>query len=224
MASTPPSSWRSSTAAYPSWVPAPLRETLLQRRLILVLGAVVFADTLFYAAIAPLLPSLAHELHLSKLSAGVMTAAYPIGAFFGSFPGGMLTVRIRPKRTVYFGLTLIAGSTLAFGWLDSAAGLDGARLIEGLGGACSWSGALAWLMIGVPGNRRGGTMGGAVAAAIMGSLLGPVIGTVASAVGRGPAFSGVVVLALVLMDQARRIPLVGAPSEQRLRDLRSALS
>lgn len=191
-----------------------------ERRLVLVLGAVVFTDTVFYAAIAPLLPSLVHELHMSKLSAGVMTAMYPIGTFVGSLPGGMLTVRIGPKRTVYVGLTLLAVSTLAFGWLDSVAALDAARFVEGVGGAFSWAGALAWLVADVPTNRRGQRIGGALGAAIAGSLFGPVIGTLASAVGRGPAFSAVVVLSVLLIDQARRIPLRHTPSAQSLRDLR----
>jgi hypothetical protein len=46
---------------------APARAT--ERRLVLVMSAVVFVDTLFYAVLAPLLPQLAHELHLSKLFA-----------------------------------------------------------------------------------------------------------------------------------------------------------
>ncbi len=190
----------------------------------LLVGAVVFVDTMFYAAIAPLLPTLAHQLHLSKLSAGVMTACYPVGTFFGSLPGGLLTVRIGPKRTVYAGLALLAGSTLAFGWLHSAPALDVARLAEGVGGACSWSGALAWIVAESPPAQRGRAMGGTVGAAIGGALFGPVIGTVAGATGRGPAFSGVVVLAVLLIDQSRRVPLVHTPSAQRLRDIRGALA
>ena len=31
-----------------------------RRRLVMLIGAVVFVDTMFYAAIAPLLPALAH--------------------------------------------------------------------------------------------------------------------------------------------------------------------
>jgi predicted MFS family arabinose efflux permease len=212
------------TAPYPSGVPTRLRETVSERRLVLVLGAVVFTDTVFYAAIAPLLPSLVHQLHMSKLSAGVMTAMYPIGTFVGSIPGGMLTVRIGPKRTVYVGLALLAVSTLAFGWLHSVAALDAARFVEGVGGAFSWAGALAWLVADVPANRRGERIGGALGAAIAGALFGPVIGVIASAVGRGPAFSGVVVLAIVLIDQARRIPLRHTPSTQRVRDLRVVFS
>jgi MFS family permease len=204
-------------------VPAPLASDLPRRRLVLLVGAIVFVDTMFYAAIAPLLPTLAHQLHLSKLSAGVMTACYPVGTFFGSLPGGLLTVRIGPKRTVYAGLALLAVSTVAFGWAHGAAALDLARLAEGVGGACSWAGALAWIVAESPATRRGQTMGGAIGAAIGGALFGPVIGTLASAIGRGPAFSGVVVLAVLLIDQSRRIRLTHSPSAQRIRDAARAL-
>ncbi len=102
-----------------------------ERRLVLVIGAIVFVDTMFYAAIAPLLPDLAHQLHLSKLSAGAMTAAYPAGTLIGSIPGGMLAARYGPKVAVIAGLTLLAASTLAFGFLDNAAALDAARFAEG---------------------------------------------------------------------------------------------
>src|SRR5207302_827906 len=99
----------------PGCTPRPLAATLrvhpaAERRLVIVVGAVVFVDTMFYAAIAPLLPGLAHSLHLSKLSAGVMTAAYPLGTLAGALPGGVLAVRVGPKRTVYAGLALLAGS------------------------------------------------------------------------------------------------------------------
>jgi MFS family permease len=194
-----------------------------ERRLVLVIGAVVFVDTMFYAAIAPLLPALAHSLHLSKLSAGVMTASYPAGTLAAAIPGGMLAVRFGPKRTVYIGLALLACSTLAFGFLQNAPALDAARLVEGVGGACSWAGGLAWIVAEAPPDRRGGQIGAALGAAIGGSLFGPVIGTLANAVGRGPAFSAVVVLSVMLIVLARGLPLSHAPSGQGLRQLRDAL-
>jgi MFS family permease len=187
---------------------------VLERRLVRVVGAIVFVDTLFYAAIAPLLPSLAHQLHLSKLSAGVMTASYPVGTLLGSIPGGVLAARAGPKTAVCTGLSLLGVSTLAFGFLDSAPLLDLARLIEGIGGACSWTGGIAWLVAEAPADRRGGLIGNALGAAIAGALFGPVLGTLASAVGRGPAFSAVVVCAIVLIDQARRLPSLKATSPQ----------
>src|SRR5437588_10973622 len=100
-----------------------------ERQLVLLVAAVVFVDTMFYAAIAPLLPTLAHELRLSKLSAGVMTAGYPAGTLAGSLPGGVLAVRAGPKRTVFAGLGLLACSTLAFGFLNDVVLLDAARVV-----------------------------------------------------------------------------------------------
>jgi MFS family permease len=194
-----------------------------ERRLVIVIGAVVFVDTMFYAAIAPLLPGLAHSLHLSKLSAGVMTAMYPLGTLVAALPGGVLAVRIGPKQTVYVGLTMLAASTLAFGLLNQPALLDLARFVEGVGGACSWAGGLAWIVASAAPDRRGELIGGALGAAIAGALLGPVIGTVASAIGRGPAFSLVVLLSLVLIIEAGRLPSVHTASGQGLRDIRRSL-
>jgi MFS family permease len=193
-----------------------------ERRLVLIIGAIVFVDTMFYAAIAPLLPTLARELHLSKLSAGAMTAAYPVGTLVGSLPGGMLAARYGPKLTVIAGLSLLACSTLAFGFLHNAALLDAARFAEGLGGACSWAGGLAWIVAEAPVHRRGALIGSVLGAAIGGALFGPVIGTVATAIGRAAAFSGVMVVALALIAQARRLPSPSLGSQQGLRELLEA--
>jgi MFS family permease len=194
-----------------------------ERRLVLVVGAIVFFDTMFYAAIEPLLPGLVHELHMSKFAAGVMTAAYPEGTLLGSLPAGVLAARVGPKATVYVGLTLLALSTLAFGFLHSELALDLARLLEGIGGACSWSGGLAWIVAEAPASRRGAMIGSALGAAIAGSLFGPIIGTLAAAIGRGAAFSVVVLVALGLIEAARRIPSTHVSTDQGLRELLGSL-
>ncbi len=73
-------------------------------------------------------------------------------------------------------------------------------------------------------ERRGGLIGGALGAGIAGALLGPVIGTVATAIGRAPAFSAVVVFAVALFVEARRLPSPPTRSEQGLRDIRRSLT
>ncbi len=168
------------------------------RLLFIVAGAVVFVDTMFYSAVAPLLPALTRELHLSKLSAGILTAGYPIGTLVGSLPGGMVAERAGPRTALYIGLFLMGGSSLAFGLLNNIALLDVARFVQGFGGAFTWSGALAWLIAEVPVQRRGRTIGASLAAGIAGALFGPVIGTMAHAFGRAPVFSAVVVVAAIL--------------------------
>ena len=189
----------------------------------MLVGAVVFVDTTFYAVIAPLLPSLAHELHLSKLSAGVLTASYAAGIMLGSVPSGILAARAGPKLAMIVGLGLLAGSTVAFAFLHSAPALDGARLIEGIGGACSWSGGLGWIVAETEPGRRGAVMGRALAAAIVGSLFGPVIGSLATAIGRPGAFSLVVVAALALLAQTARLPGRRVDSRQGARELLASL-
>jgi MFS family permease len=203
-------------------VPRSADETA-EHRLVLVISVVVFVDTMFYAVIAPLLPDLVHQLRLSKLSAGLMTASYPIGTLLGSLPGGILAVRVGPRFTVCTGLALLSCSTIAFALVSGPAALDTARFVEGVGGACSWAGGLAWIVAETSPERRGAMIGRALGAAIVGSLFGPVIGTVATATGRPAAFSAVAVVAVVLIAWTRHLPSHHAPSQQGLGDLRSAL-
>src|SRR5947209_6013154 len=129
------------------------------RRLILLVCAIVLVDTMFYAAIAPLLPYYAHRLQLSKSAAGVLVAAYPAGTLVGSLPGGWLATRAGVRSTVLLGLALMAGASLVFGFGRSAWVLDVARFAQGVGGAASWAGGLAWLVGAGPAARRGEMIG-----------------------------------------------------------------
>ncbi len=71
--------------------------------------------------------------------------------------------------------------------------------------------------------RRGALIGRALGAAIGGALFGPVIGTLANAIGRAPAFSLVVVIALLLIAETRRLPSSHVRSEQGFGSLLPAL-
>jgi MFS family permease len=186
------------------------------RLLFVVAGAVVFFDTVFYAAVVPLLPSLTRQLHLSKASAGVLTAGYALGTLVGSLPGGVLAQRAGPRVTLYTGLVLMGGSSLAFGLLDNVVLLDAARFVQGVGGACTWSGSMVWLIRETPVDRRGSAIGGALAAGIGGALFGPVVGTIAHALGRGPVFSAVVLVAAGLAAAVATLP--GPPAPEAARD------
>ncbi|HET6867281.1 MAG TPA: MFS transporter [Solirubrobacteraceae bacterium] len=181
------------------------------RLLFVVAGAIVFVDTAFYSAVVPLLPALTRDLHLTKASAGVLTAGYAVGTLAGSIPGGILAERAGPRVTLYVGLGLMGSSSLAFGLLDHVLLLDAARFIQGVGGACTWSGSLAWLIAEAPPSRRGSAIGGALAAGIGGALFGPVIGTMAHALGRAPVFSAVVLVAAGLAAAVAILPAPAVP-------------
>jgi len=168
------------------------------RRLALLVGAIVLVDTMFYAAITPLLPRLADELHLGKNGAGVMAGAYAAGVLVGSLPGGWMAARVGVKATILVGIALMSASGLAFAFGNSIALLDGARFLQGIGAACSWAGGMAWLAGEAPRERRGEVIGGVLGAAIFGVQLGPVLGALATAIGREAAFSTAVLFGLAL--------------------------
>jgi predicted MFS family arabinose efflux permease len=184
------------------------------RLLFLVAGGVVFFDTMFYAAVVPLLPSLTRDLHLSKASAGVLTASYAAGTLVGSLPGGLIAERAGPRVTLFTGLALMGISSLAFGLLDNVVLLDAARFVQGVGGACTWAGSMLWLILVAPPTERGSALGRVLAAGIAGALFGPVVGTLAHAIGRGPVFSAVVVVAVALAIAIARLPDPPAPEDR----------
>ena len=193
------------------------------RRLLFLVGAIVLVDTMFFAALTPLLEHYVDELDLGKAGAGVLQAMYPAGALVAGIPGGMAAARFGVKPTVLTGLTLLAITTVAFGFADSVWALDLARFLQGISSAFSWTGALSWLVAAAPPNRRGRLIGSAFGAAIAGALFGPVIGAVASFTGTAPAFSSVAGLALVLAVAAWRTPAATPTEPQPVRMLFRAL-
>lgn len=171
-------------------------------------SVLVLVDTVFFTALTPLLPHYVHSLHLSKTDAGILVAAYPLGTMVGSLPSGVVASRLGVRAAVVTGLFLMSGATLVFGFGSSIVVLDTARLAQGIGGACTWSGAMAWLAAGTPADRRGRALGVALGSSVAGALLGPVVGAVASALGTKQAFSAATFAAICLMLASFR---VGAP-------------
>jgi predicted MFS family arabinose efflux permease len=176
------------------------------RRLSLLVGAIVLVDTMFYAAITPLLPDLVDELDLGKNGAGVLAGSYAAGTLIGALPGGWLAARVGVKATVLAGLTLMSFSGLAFAFGSSVVVVDLARFMQGVGGACTWAGGMAWVAGEAPRERRGEVIGGVLGAAIFGVQLGPIVGALATAVGREAAFSTTVLFGLALGAWAITMP------------------
>jgi MFS family permease len=176
------------------------------RRLLIFASVVVLVDTSFYAAITPLLPHLTEEFGLSKTGAGLLAAAYPAGTFVGGLPGGWLAARVGVKPTVLTGLGLMTVSSVGFAFGDSIVVLDVARFVQGVGGAASWAGAMAWLAAMAPRAQRGQVIGSAMGAAIAGALLGPAIGVLADLVGFKAVFAGIGVVGLGLMAWTTQMP------------------
>jgi MFS family permease len=169
----------------------------------------------------PLLPHFASKYDLSKGEAGVLTALYAAGVLAAAVPGGMAASRFGPRPAALFGVGLTAVTSLAFALASDVWMLGTARLLQGIGSAFSWSGALAWLVAAAPRERRGAYIGATMGAAVFGALLGPVLGAVATVVGVRAAFIGVSGLGIVLGAWVLATPGV-EPQPQSLSALRRA--
>jgi MFS family permease len=196
------------------------RQSSVVRKLLLLTSVVVFFDTLFFAALTPLLPHFARSFELGKVGAGLLAAAYPAGAFLGAIPSGIVAGRLGVKPTMIVGLVLVGICTLAFGVSNQAWELDAARFAQGVASAFSWTGALGWLVASSPPKRRGALIGRAFAAAVFGALFGPVIGGVASVAGIGWTFGAVAVASFGLVGWAAAVP---APADDRAHDIGALL-
>jgi MFS family permease len=193
------------------------------RRLLFLVGGIVFVDTMFFVALTPLLPEYTDEYGLTKAGAGVLAGAYPVGALAGGIPGGMATARFGARPTAIAGVLLIAVTTMIFATGSSIVVLDTARFAQGFGSAFAWTAGLTWLVGSTPSDRRGQVIGLAMSAAIVGALFGPVLGGVASVVGQEWAFGAAALVAVALAVWAF---FTGAPprtTPQPLRMLVDAL-
>ena len=191
------------------------------RRLLLLVCAIVFIDTSFYAAITPLLPYYADHEHLTKTSAGILSGAYPAGTLVASLPAGALAARFGPRALLAAGLAMLAATSIVFGLASSIVVLDVARFAQGVGGALSWTGGMGWLSGAAPAERRGAMMGTAMAAATGGALMGPVLGAIARGAGTAVTFGAVGVIAAILLVLVLTMP--GRPPAREGEELGGSL-
>jgi DHA1 family multidrug resistance protein-like MFS transporter len=178
------------------------------RRIVVVCGSIVFVDAMLFGAIIPLLPRFADDYDLTKLEAGLLLGAYGGGSLVGGLPSGFLVGRIGPKRGVIAGLTLLFVSSLFFAAADDPLALGLARFAQGVASSMTWAGALAWVALDTPKEKRGQALGTVFGVAVFGFVVGPMFGGVADRVGIRPAFVTVAVVAGAL---AAALALVHPP-------------
>ena len=183
------------------------------RRLLVLVSTVVFVDAMLFGALAPLVPGYADEFGLSKTGAGLLVGSFGAGALLGGIPGGLAAARFGPKRAVVVGLGLLAVASFAFAAAEGPWALGLARLVQGASSTITWAGALAWLTVATPRERRGELIGTAFGAAVFGAILGPMFGAVADAISVRVSFSVVGALAACLAAWAATRP-AAAPEQQ----------
>ena len=189
------------------------------RRLLALVCSVLLVETVFFAALGPLLPDFQDKLGLAKWQAGVLVGMYALGGLLGAVPGAFVVTRRGVRATLVVGLIGLAASSVVFGLVDSYWLLVLARLAQGVAGAMCWTAALAWLVSAAPRERRGELIGVAMSAAIGGALLGPLLGAAAAHFGRPAALAGIAVLSLALAGWCLATPKPEGEERQPIRML-----
>jgi MFS family permease len=129
------------------------------RRLLALSCAIVLVDTIFYAALYPLVPYFEEEFGLSKSAVGILSGAYGAGVLVGSVPGGYLASRSGVRITALVGLILMSVTSVMFALVDTTWLLVASRFIGGFGSALSWVAAFTWLVDRAPEGRRAEMIG-----------------------------------------------------------------
>lgn len=181
------------------------------RRLLFLTCAIVLADTVFYAALTPLVPYFSEGLGLSKSAVGVLTGSFGAGVLLGSAPGAYAAAKLGAKPAALFGLALLALSSLLFGLSGEGWQLVLLRFVGGLGSAFSWVAAFTWLTARAPEERRGQMIGTLLSAAVVGALIGPALGGAAATFGPAPTFALVALAGAAVLLWAALTPPPEAP-------------
>ncbi|MGH3089959.1 MAG: MFS transporter, partial [Rubrobacteraceae bacterium] len=108
------------------------------RKLLMLCCSIVLVDTVFHAALVPLIPHFTQELGLSKFEVGILSGSFGAGVLIGSVPGGYMVMRAGVKATAIFGFAIFSATSLVFGFAGSEWLLVSARFGEGFGSALSW--------------------------------------------------------------------------------------
>jgi MFS family permease len=156
-------------------------------RLRIFAAAVAFGEAGLYSVLAPLLPTLTHELRLSDPGAGVLSAAYPVGMVLATWPAGLAAGR-HARGTAICGMWAIAVSSVGFALGASATVLIASRLLQGAGAAAAWAGALAWIIRETRPGDRGMAIGATIGAGFAGTVVAPLLAGVASGGARTEVF------------------------------------
>lgn len=181
------------------------------RRLLFLTCAIVLADTVFYAALTPLVPYYSEGLGLTRGEVGVLSGSFGAGVLLGSAPGAYAAAKLGAKPAALLGLALLALSSLLFGLSGEGWQLVLLRLIGGVGSAFSWVAAFTWLTARAPEERRGQMIGTLLSAAVVGALIGPALGGAAATFGPAPTFALVALAGAAVLLWAALTPGPAAP-------------
>jgi predicted MFS family arabinose efflux permease len=193
-------------------MPPPVSE----RKLIFLIGAVQFINTLDFIMVMPLGPDFAKALGIPSSNLGLIGGSYTVAASVAGIMGAFFLDRFDRRRALAVTLAGLVIGTAAAGFATGLGTLLAARLVAGAFGGPATSLAHAIISDSVPPERRGRAMGAVMGAFSVASVLGVPAGLELARLGgwRAPFFTvaalgAVVVAAAMTVLPPQRAHLTG---------------
>jgi multidrug resistance protein len=151
---------------------------MMTRRVLGVVCAALFVDSLLYSVAVPVLPGYSQSLDTSVFQMGLLFGSYAIGLLLASPVAGVVSDRIGRRIPLLVGSFGIAAATALFVVGDSYWLLMGARTLQGAAAAVVWTAGAALVADVFPPERLGAAMSALLASMSLGLIMGPPLGGV----------------------------------------------
>jgi MFS family permease len=137
--------------------------------------AAIFADTLMFTGILPLLPEMSASAGLSAWLTGLLLAAYSFSGVLLCLPLGIASDRWHPRPIFIAGVAGMSLSAFLVAAFPTPAGIGLGRLVQGMAGSALWTSGMAIAGTHYGAGRRGEAVARIFAAASLGELVGPAL-------------------------------------------------
>ena len=177
----------------------------LPRGILLLYGLILLGE-LSWAALVPLVPTFAEQLHLSQATAGLLAGATGLAVLAIAIPSGMLADRYGARQVTLAGAALSSGALVAHA-IPGFWPLLAARFVFGLGFGTVWTAGVSWVGELSPPGQRDQALARPMTIAGVAFMCGPVVaGAVAQTVGVRTPFIAIGIVGIVVAVLLLRVP------------------
>jgi predicted MFS family arabinose efflux permease len=185
-----------------------MRPPVSERKLVFLIGAVQFINTLDFLMVMPLGPDFAAALGIESSELGLIGASYTAAAAVAGLAGAMFLDRFDRRRALVVALVGLIVGTAAGGLATGRVGLMAARVVAGACGGPATALALAIVSDAVAPERRARALGAVMSSFAVVSVIGIPAGLELARLGgwRAPFFTVAALAAVVTVAIATMLP------------------
>jgi predicted MFS family arabinose efflux permease len=185
-----------------------MRPAISERKLVFLIGAGQFINTLDFSMVLPLGPDFGKALGIPVSKLGMVSASYIVAEVAAGIAGAFFLDRFDRRRALAVALTGLVVGTAACGLATGFVSLVAARMLAGLFGGIGETLAFTILSDAVAPERRGRAMGAIQSSFAVASVLGVPAGLELARLGgwRAPFFTLAALGALVTAAAMSMLP------------------